>query len=228
MRGTVISAMAGYGVVIETYGAMIQAAWGSGKEAFGVIKAVTAGVGDPLTADVIDVSCRGAILVGGGTLEESALKQAAQMQVRGLVAGSIHARLASATLDLPFPVVVTEGLGVLPMAEAIFSLLQSNEGRECALDGRTPGGADGGRPDIIVPLPVTSAPPPLPLHGSPVKVGSRVRALRAPYTGAVGDVKVLHDRARPLPIGEHLPGADVDLEGHGVVFVPYANLELIN
>lgn len=228
VRGTVISAMAGYGVVIETYGAMIQAAWGSGKEAFGVIKVVTAGASDPLTADDIDVGCRGAILIGGGMLDEGALRQATQMQVRGLVAGSMHARLAEATYDLPYPVVITEGLGTLPMAEAIFALLKSNEGRECALDGRTPGGADGGRPDIIIPLPVNSAPPPLPVHGSPVRVGSRVRALRAPYTGAVGEVRVLHDRARPLPIGEHLPGAEVDLEGHGVVFVPYANLELIS
>ncbi len=228
VRGTVISAMAGYGVVVETYGAMVQAAWGSGKEAYGVIKTVTSATGEPMTGDVIDVSCRGAIIVGGGVVEESAFKQAEAMQVRALVAGSLPSRLASRALALPFPVVITEGFGNIPMAEVIFTLLHSNEGRECAVDGHTPGTGDGGRPDIIISLPVSAPPPPLPVHGTPVKEGSRVRALRAPYLGAVGEVRALHDRAEALPTGAYLPGAEVDLEGHGVVFVPYANLELIS
>ncbi len=227
VRGSVISAMAGYGVVIETYGGFVQAAWGSGKEAYGVIKVVTPMPGDPLTGDAIDVSCRGAVLIGGGTIEESAIKQAVQMQARGLVAGSIPARLARKSFDLPFPIVVTEGIGKIPMADAIFSLLRSNEGRECAVDGRTPGTVDGGRPDIIIPLPVNSPPPPLPGHSTPLQVGAKVRALRAPYLGAVGEVKVLHEHARPLPTGAYLSGAEVDLEGHGVVFVPFANLEWV-
>jgi hypothetical protein len=39
--------MTGYGVVIETTGALVQAAWGSGKEAYGVIKAVTSAPASP-------------------------------------------------------------------------------------------------------------------------------------------------------------------------------------
>jgi hypothetical protein len=228
VRGTVISAMSSYGVVIETHGALIQAAWGSGKEAYGVIKIASDAPGQPLTGDDIDVSCRGTILVGSGRLEESAIRQAVQMQVRGLIGGSLPADLARAALELPFPLVVTEGLGNIAMAEAAFTLLRTNEGRECAVDGRTPGQAGGsGRPDIIIPLPVLAVPPLLSQHGQPVRVGARVRALRQPYQGAIGEVKTLHDRARPLPTGALLPGAEVDLEGHGVVFVPYANLELI-
>jgi hypothetical protein len=228
VRGNVISAMTGYGVVIETTGALVQAAWGSGKEAYGVIKAVTAAPGEALTEAQIDVSCRGAILVGGGTLEESAIKQAVQMQVRAVIVGSFRSNLVGVMLDLPFPVVATEGFGVLAMSDPVFDLLRTNEGRECAVDARTPGGPDGGRPDIIIPLPVATLPPQVPMHGSPVKVGARVRALRAPYMGAVGEVKTLYDHARPLPTGAHLPGAEVEIDGHGVVFVPYANLELVS
>lgn len=228
VRGTVISAMAGYGVVIETTGGLIQAVWGSGKEAYGVIKVVTDAPGEPLTNDVIDVSCRGAILVGGGVLEDSAIKQAVQMQVRGLIVGSLPARLVNAVTELPFPVVITEGFGTGPMAMPIFDLLKSNEGRECALDGRRPGAPEGGRPDIIIPLPVGTTPPTLSTQARLPQVGSRVRALRMPYLGAVGVVTALHDRARPLPTGAYLAGAEVDLEGHGVVFVPYANLELLS
>jgi hypothetical protein len=158
------------------------------------------------------VSCRGAILVGGGTLGESAIKQAVQMQVRAVIVGSFRSNMAAGLMDLPFPVVATEGFGVLAMSDPVFNLLRSNEGRAVRVDARTPGGPDGGRPDLIIPLPVASLPPQVPLHGSPVKVGSRVRALRAPYMGAVGEVKTLYDRARPLPTGAHLPGAEVEID----------------
>jgi hypothetical protein len=230
------------GVLIELTGALIQGAWGSGQDAYGLLKVVAA-PDRPLGPEDIDVSCHGAILVGGSTLSETTLRQAQQMQVRGLVIGSLPADLREAVIDLPFPVLVVEGIGRRPMAAATFELLKAHDGREVSLNANMPGRWESGRPELIVASSTTAtASPDAPaekgdLHSEqptlswPLEPGARVRALRAPYAGAIGTVTKLYERPRSLPTGGRLPGADVDF-GNGAVaqavaFIPYVNLERV-
>ncbi len=255
MSGTVVDILdgglpgeqKGQGVMIELTGALIQGAWGSGQEAYGLLRVVS-GLDRPLRLEDIDVSCHGAIIVGGAALSEAALRQAQQMQVRGLIIGSLPAELREAVIDLPFPVLAIEGMGHRPMATAVFELLKAHDGREATLNANMPGRWQPGRPEVIIPIPVLEAQPaPAPSARGRVtseqpapplalEPGARVRALRAPYVGAIGTVKKLYDRPRPLPTGSRLPGAEVDFghggmgepgDGSGVVFIPYANLERV-
>lgn len=235
----------GQGVMIELTGALLQGAWGSGQETYGLLRVVT-GPDRLLGPEDIDVSCHGAIIVGGAALAETALRQAQQMQVRGLIIGSLPADLREAVIDLPFPVLVMEGMGNRPMATAAFDLLKAHDGREAALNANMPGRWQPGRPEVIIPIPVVDAQPASPptIKGRSIseqpappvvlEPGARVRALRTPYAGAIGTVKKLYDRPRPLPTGSRLPGAEVDF-GHATpgaaasetAFIPYANLERV-
>lgn len=226
-RGTVVSVMPSLGVVIETVGALVQGVWGAGGEAQGVLKMLAEDPKEKLVADAMDVGCHGAIIVGGSSVDEEALERAEQMQVRGIVVGSIGADLGERVSDLPFPIIATEGMGQVPMASVIFELLRSNAGREASISGVTRLRWGTARPEIIIPLlggETASTPQQL---GGVLEVGTQVRVIRQPYLGSVGQVVSLPSQPRTVDSGARLRGAEVELEEKGRVFVPYANLELI-
>jgi len=226
-RGTVISVMPSLGVVIETVGALVQGVWGAGGEAQGVLKMLAEDPKENLVAEAMDVGCHGSIIVGGSSIDEKALEIAEQMQVRGIVVGSIGVDLGERASDFPCPVIATEGMGQVPMASVIFELLRSNAGREASISGLTRLRWGTVRPEIIIPLQGRGAtPPPQQLRGA-LEVGAQVRVIRQPYLGSVGQVVSLPSQPRVVDSGARLRGAEVELERKGRVFVPYANLELI-
>lgn len=228
VKGTVASVSPGRGAVIETPGAIAQGAWGCGGEAFGVLRVMADKPDEPLRAKAIDVAAHGAIVVGGGWVDAAALEQAQQLQVRGLIVGSLEGELRAQAEAMPFPIILTEGFGRIPMAEPIFSLLKGNNGREASVRAETRARFGVTRPEVLIPLPSESRLSPPPPAGAPLAVGVRVRAIRPPYLGAVGVVESLPDKMQRLENGVRVHGALVRLTGNPeAVFVPYANLELL-
>jgi hypothetical protein len=226
-RGTVVSVMPSLGVVIQTRGALVQGVWGAGGEAQGVLKMVAEDRKEKLVAEAIDVGCHGAILVGGSSVDKEALQQAKQMQVRGIVVGSIGADLEKQATDFPCPVVATEGMGQVPMASVIFELLRANGGREASISSTTRFRWGAVRPEIIIPSQESGTTSTLHQSEDALEVGAQVRVIRQPYLGSVGKVLSLPSQSRAIDSGARLRGAEVELEEKGRVFIPYANLELI-
>jgi hypothetical protein len=227
LPGRVRNVLPNMGVLIETVGALVQGVWGSGGESYGVLKVLVEQPDQPLQARSIDVACHGAVLVGGSTLDREALQQALELQVRGIVIGSLDPALVEMAQQVPFPVVTTEGLGQVAMALPLFHLLCTHEGREAAISGRTQPRWGAMRPEVVIPLPAGSAPPPPPPPGAPLAVGIQVRVVRGPAVGGVGTVRHLPAHPVPLETGARVWGAVVTLEGGGEQFVPYFNLELL-
>lgn len=226
-RGTVASVMPSLGVVIETAGALVQGVWGAGGEAQGVLKMLAEDPKEKLVAEAIDVGCHGSIIVGGSSVDEEALERAEQMQVRGIVVGSIGAELGERASEFPCPVIATEGMGQVPMASVIFELLRSNAGREASISGMTRLRWGAVRPEIIIPLQEKETVPPSQQLEGALEVGIQVRVIRQPYLGSVGRVVSLPLQPRTVDSGARLKVAEVELEGKGRIFVPYPNLELI-
>jgi hypothetical protein len=226
LPGRVSNVLPKMGVLIETVGALIQGVWGSGVESFGVLKVLVEKPDRPLRARSIDVSCHGAVLVGGSTLDRDALRQAFELQVRGIVIGSLDTTLIEMVQELPFPVVATEGLGHMPMAPPLFDLLRTNDGREAAVIGHTQPRWGTIRPEVIIPLPTGSASLP-PSPGKPLAVGDRVRVIRGPAIGGVGTVKYLPAYPLAVETGARVWGAVLALESSEEQFVPFLNLELL-
>jgi hypothetical protein len=228
LKGVVTQVTPGQGVVIEAPGAIVQGTWGCGGEAFGVLRAVADKRDESLRAKHIDVACHGAIVVGGGTIEASALEQAQQLQVRGLIAGSMDGELRAQAESMPFPIILTEGWGRVPMSEPLFDLLRGQSGREASISAETRVRYGVQRPEVLIPLPVESRPSPPPPPGAPLTVGAKVRVVRPPYLGAVGIVSAIVPQAQRVDSGARVHGVEVDLGGEtGTVFVPYVNLELL-
>lgn len=213
-------------VSVETVGALIQGAWGSGQESVGVLKGVTKSPSESLKARAVDASCHGSILFTGTTLDLEPLARAQDVEVRGIVTGGLSPALLSSVEQLPFPVIVTGGFGELPMMEDIFGLLMEHEGREASISGQTQMRWSSKRPEIIIPMPKSKPVDEARRHGELAR-GVRVRIVRAPYLGSVGTVIDIPQHARRIATGARAHCAEVDIGQDEPIFVPLVNLEIL-
>jgi hypothetical protein len=228
LKGQVTNVMPNRGAVISAIGAVIQGFWGSGGEAEGVLKMLVDSPQKPVRAHSIDVSCHGTIVVGGYLLEDKVLEQAAEAKVRGMIVGGINADQYLLLSSLPFPVLVTEGFGTLGLSKQVFSLLQTNTGREAMISADTETRWGAKRPEVLIPLRADEEIPREETGIQPLKVGDQVRALRAPHLGTMGTVAALPALPKAVESGVRLAVAVVDLEDEEQVLIPLANLELIH
>lgn len=221
--GYVVEARGDEGVVIETIGGLIEALWGNGKEAYGVLRMVVRDAQHPIRVTHINASSQGTILVGGATVDEESIAQAASVQVRGMIIGSLPASLISRAQEAPFPIVATEGIGTTPMTQTAFALLRSLDGRDAAVSGDIGARWREKRPYIVVPMP-TQAGRSIDASGRPA-VGDRVRVLRGDHRGQSGTIAHLLEGLVHLETGARMPRAAVTLAEGVTIQVPYANLE---
>jgi hypothetical protein len=227
--GMVVSILQGRGVVLETTGALVEGVWGNGQEDFAPLRLAGSDANQELTANAVDMSMRGALLVAGRLTDPAALKRVADVGVRGLVVGMLVASLLPTAATLSFPVLVVEGFGQGAFSEPVQALLTTSAGRQAWVHAVARDRFTGRRPELIIPLASPGAPPPAVTDGDVLKVGKRVRVLRGPAAGRVGTVTALNERPVPLPSGIRSRAAMVAFPGEAgpPVRVPYANLELL-
>lgn len=224
--GTIAATDGMQSVTLETTGALIQAVWGNGLQDYGIMRIVGDSPRARLQTDKLDIDLRGAVLVAGVCDQPAPLHQATELSVRGVILGGLTSALIPLVQRLPFPVILTEGFGLLPINSMAWNLLRSNAGRGAALDGRSGGPYEPQRPEIIIPLPA-SRELSLPDDVIPLARGVRVRLVRRPYASVVGVVQTVEDQPVEFPSGLVARCALVDLEGVGPTLVPLANLEVL-
>ncbi|MBI5303507.1 MAG: hypothetical protein HY868_15340 [Chloroflexi bacterium] len=222
-RGAIVNIVPRRGVVIEANGALAEGTWGTGSEAYGILRKAVDAPGSVLTDEQIDVSARGAILLAGAGITETALQRAAQEQAAGLIIGSISAKIKSLLVTLSLPVMVTEGFGEIPMALPIFEMLARHSGEEAFLDAKMP------NPEIFIPAlsaAVSGETAQVPATLS-CEIGATVRITSGPLIGQVGKIADAPALPQVLESGISVWGAEVELLTGSRAFVPWENLELI-
>lgn len=223
VRGRVVKVVESRGAVVETHAALVEGAWGTGGEGYGVLK-VLAGRTDPLDQAVVDISCRGGVVVCGLLDSPEVLQELARVQAQGLIAGSLRARVLPVAKEVGLPLVVTEGFGTTPMNADAYALLAQHEGDEVSLLGCAAEVHARRWPEVAIPVPESEERAPEP--PGEVAVGVRVRVLRGPHMGKVGTVQALPTRPQPVD-GAVRWGARVQLEEGELVFIPWNNLALM-
>lgn len=213
-------------VTIETTGALAQGVWGNGRRGWGVLRTVGSDPGERLQPAKLDITLRGALMVAGTLDNPAPLHQATELSVRGMVLGSMAAELIPVALRMAYPIILTEGFGAIPMNGPAYELLNANAGREASLEATIREAFDAQLPEVIVPLPASQRAA-TPDNVIPLQPGVRVRSLRAPYAGAVGNLLHLLPRPEGYPSGVMARSATVELAGIGPVSIPLANLEVI-
>ncbi len=226
ISGIVTQVIADRGVEIQTTGALIQGVWGNGRVDTGVMINLADKPETALTAGRLDVSMRGSILIAGEVREEQALRAAADVPVRGVIAGSMPPALIQVAREVRYPIVLTDGFGTMPMNAAAYRLITTNAKREATLNAEAFDRYSGARPEMIIPLPAT-APPLAPHDVEAFTAGQTVRLRRQPAAGQVATLMGLHDGLATFPSGLRAAAAEVRLENGEQLLVPLVNLEVV-
>ncbi len=224
ISGTVREVIAERGVVIETSGALIQGWLGNNLADQGVLLVNARSPEDDLSPTRLDVSMRGAVLVGGHCGSPEALKAANELALRGLVLSSISADVLPMVQQAAYPIVVLEGIGRLPFCQAAFQLLATNEKRDVCINATAFDPYSGARPELVVPLPGIGELPPEAVSFAP---GVAVRILAAPFASQTGTVVQVCPGKAHLGSGIHALAADIRLANNEIVTVPLANLDVL-
>jgi hypothetical protein len=143
-----------------------------------------------------------------------------------LILSSLLSPLIVNAYQMRFPILVTDGFGAIPMNSAAFKLLTTNDKREATVNAEHFDRYYGNRPEVIIPLPVSSEPPE-PNSFEPFRAGQTVRLRRPPYAGTIGTISSLPAGLSTLPSGLRAPAADVKLENGETLLVPLVNLEVV-
>jgi hypothetical protein len=223
--GDVVELIGDRGAILETTGALIQGMWGNGLIDFGLISVQIQKPDQLLTADQLDVSLRGSIVLAAHCNDPEVLKTAEELPLRGLILASMPASLAPIAAKTRIPILLIEGFGQRPMNPVAFKLLTTSERREAALNAETWDTYEGTRPELVITLPGSGALA-SPRDADMFAPDQQVRVLRAPYLGSVGTIARLKGTV-VLPSGLHAPAAEVRLENGESVVLPLANLEIL-
>lgn len=227
MPGTVTDLIPDRGAVIETTGALVQGIWGNGKAEFGLMQVKTTAADSQLTVDDMDVSLRGAIILGGYCADPRVLHKATDIPLRGLILGSMDSALIPIAEKITIPILVLEGFGYHPINAIGYNVLTSNNGREVALNAEPLDHYRGIRPEIVIPLDVSSEPADASSSVEDFTPGQQVRIVREPGTGKTGTIASLSREPIAFPNGVRALAAEVMLAEDERTTIPLLNLERV-
>lgn len=224
MSGTVASITPDYGAVIETSAALVQGILGNDRCDQGLLLMVSRKLDDELTKDRLDVSMRGAVVVGGHCNQADVLLMGAELPLRGLILSSVSADLLPVISRAPYPVVIIEGIGKLPFNSAAYKILSTNDRRDTCLKASALNGYTGEQPEVIIPLPANAE---IANTLTDYKVGKTVRIQGAPYAPQIGTLVQVRPGPTRLPNGVNTTCAEVRLENNEVIPIPLVNLDVL-
>lgn len=226
MPGNVVELVGERGAIVETTGSLIQGVWGNGRIDFGLMYVLARTADEELTSDRLDVSLRGAVVLGGYCGDPRVIKVGGELPLRGLILGGMDASLLPVANRVQYPIIVTDGIGRRAMNSAAFKLLSTNEKREVSLNAENWDRFAGKRPEIVIPLPA-SGNVAFPRETVEFLPGQTVLITRAPYTGLIGVLETILPGLTLLPNGIRAQAGEIRLENGENVVVPLTNLEVL-
>ncbi len=239
--GKVVEIIPDEGVVVEAVGSFIQGIFGVGGERTGEIKIVVDDPAQPLDASMIDESMKGMVLIGGSHVTWDGLQKAISVGAAGVVVGGFDdpdlRRLLGKDLGVAITghenigtsLILTEGFGEMAMAPATFELLTLRQGRKASINGATQIRAGVIRPEIVVPMQESTAADVVAdgVASLGLDIGSRIRVIRDPNFGALGEVTELPNELRKMESETMVRVLRVMLDNGAEVLLPRANVEMI-
>jgi len=239
--GQIVDIMQNEGVVVQTRGTFIQGIFGVGGEVVGELIMACDSPEDILTPDKIDSQMAGKVVVGGSLITADSVNHAAQIGVKGIVAGGIDdgdlrqllgyelGVAITGSEDLGVTLIVTEGFGKMEMAARTFHLLQSREGMKASINGATQIRAGVIRPEVIIPAGggLEDVADDADSQGQLI-IGAEVRIIREPHFGELAEVMDLPAELQELETEARVRVLEVKLKRTGQsVVLPRANVEIV-
>ncbi len=240
VKGTVVEVTPNFGVTIESEGTFIQGIFGIGGETNGEVAVAVASPDEDLTPEDLNETHKGKIVIGGKHASLATVKRAVELGVHAIVVGGIHDRdlrqllgydigvAVTGTEQVGVTLIVTEGFGMIPMAEYTFKLLSSRNGERASVSGATQIRAGVMRPEILVPgYPKNVTICKKEQGRGWIEPGDPVRIIREPHFGVIGVVKSLPPELTKVGSESHVRVLEVDLPGGETLVIPRANIEVL-
>jgi len=223
--GRIFKVEADFGAVIRVTGAWIQGVWGNGQIGTGGLYVAADTPEHVIRSADLDPSQRGQVMFAGHCNSLQILESLGQIKMRGLILGSMDTRLRPAAARMPFPIMILEGFGKIPIDPVAFRLLSTSSERETTLNAVTVDRTTGARPEVIIPVKgeVTSS---IPVDLDRLELDTRVRIIHSPYRGMVGTVSQFVGKQR-LPNGLRTESVEITFGEDEKVVVPVANIEIL-
>ncbi len=227
LNGHVVEVARGRGVVVETYGAVLQGVWGNGRRTVGMLRAEPMEGLEHIYGDTFDMEFRGAIVFTRRPLNALSLRVIDDQGLVGVVAPSIEPELIDAVKDAKCAILLIEGFGSTRLSGAVTQFLEEHKGRQALLDGTVSNALDLHRPELIITLPVDqNARPSLPDTDVMIQVGSTVRVVRGDSMTSIGQVTSLPKTPVLLDNGMRVQCAEIELVTGERLAIPLENIEV--
>jgi hypothetical protein len=240
VKGKVVEVTPNFGVMLESEGTFIQGIFGIGGETSGDIVIAVGSPDEDLTPEGIKDSYKGKVVIGGKHASLATIKRAIEAGVNAIVVGGIHDRdlrqllgydigvAVTGTEKIGLTLIVTEGFGMIPMADYTFKLLSSRNGERASVSGATQIRAGVMRPEIIVPgFPKNVSECKRDQGRGWIEPGDPIRIIREPHFGVIGTVKSLPSELTVIGSESHARVLEVLLDGGEVIVIPRANIEVL-
>jgi hypothetical protein len=225
MQARVTAVMPQRGALLEAVGTVVQPFWTNGMEGFGKIRLMTSDTAAETGATIGDVKVRGAVLVTNYVDQVDVLDQLGQAGAKGLIAGSLTPEVCRAACRVTFPVVITDSIGRISMAEPILGVFRQLEGRDAALFPSSSYFREQVA-QIVIPLPLSRVPEQESRNWRPLEEGKTAWIHHGSGDSSAGKIVRVHRRPRHFA-RVFAAGADVKLADGQTIAVPLMNLELM-
>lgn len=226
LNGTVVDVRKGRGVVIETYGAVLQGVWGNNRRAIGTLRPEPRAGLESFLFDAIDTQYRGAIVFTRRSLTAPVLTLIEEQGFSGVIAPSMEPDMLEMAMKAATALLLTEGFGSQRMSNANSAFLEGFDGRQATMDALLPEPMEMRRPEVVINVPLTDNRPPAPNVNMALQLGMTVRLTRGGAPGVTGTVVDLPKVPILLENGLQVFCAQVEINTGEKLMVPLANLEV--
>ncbi|HAL15590.1 MAG TPA: hypothetical protein DCP32_02200 [Anaerolineaceae bacterium] len=223
ISGRVTEVLPDRGLVIEGDGALLQGVWGNGKIASGMLLIKDRSADDELTRASLNADMRGAVVLAGHVTTKEPLIAAQELPINGLILASMTADLMQTAVKVNYPIILMEGFGRMPLNQAAFNLLSTNEKRDITLNGVWDADHHE-KPELFIPLPAQGTPA---QDYSELTRGKTVRVTVPPYAGQSALLVTIRHGLTLLANSQRVNAADIQLSTTQIVTVPLANLDVL-
>ena len=225
------------GVQIKSSGTYIQGIIGIGGEKKGKLR-VLSNTADTISESDITPDCKDCIIVVGSFLDYDIYQKAKKIGVSGIITGGFNYNSLSKILgyslgvaitgtESGLTIIITEGFGNIKMSQKTYDLLLENDKKNISINGSTQIRAGVLRPEVFI-------------HNSGfdelddynqddliIEIGSKVRIIREPYFGKIGEVVDLPHSLQKMESGTLTRVAKILFTDGSSKIIPRTNLEVI-
>ncbi len=223
-RGVVTRIIPDRGVVIENSGAIIQGVWGNGQINQGMLISNLSNPKQAFTQDQINSRLKGKVVLAGHCRHARTLQLCARLDLKGLILPSMSPSLVPVAERLPFPIILVEGFGNIPLNSSAYDIFLAHENRVVSIFGGNTYQRFGERPEIFIPLEEYTEEE---FKTAEYQKDMKVRVRIGPRVGEVGVIQCIYPEPISQPNGVITTAANVLLQTDEQMIIPLVNLDML-